>query len=194
MPNHSDRDAFAPARDILMHHPPLPPWLVRRLLGRGEEVTWVYGPKANPAWERYATHPALFLAALALGGLWVGLGVLVSEEAPLLPYFALSAGGLVIASIFVLAFSSAYYTRLVVTNDRLVVLQGYEVCRSWAIDELPPSLVHYGTPGGVGASPSIDIGAVTSMLGSSQQFTDAKTIIAFGKRLEQIRRGEDSGR
>jgi len=37
--------------------------------------------------------------------------------------------------------ANGYFTRLVVTNYRLLILQGYEVCRSWSIHHLPRSLI-----------------------------------------------------
>jgi hypothetical protein len=176
--------------------PPLPWWIADRLLRPDEKVDWVYGPKANPPWERYVTHPALFLAALVLGALCFGAGLLVSvktSEIPMIPCMA--AVLVVIGSVFVLAFSNAYFTRLVVTNTRLVVLQGYEVCRSWHIDDLPRSLVRYGRPGAAEdptLGPSIDLEALQTMLGgASDRFAESKTILAFGKRLDQIKSRED---
>ena len=58
---------------------PLPSWLARRLLRDGEQVTFVAGPRFNPSWEKYVTHPLLFLAALGLGVLCVGTGRLTNE-------------------------------------------------------------------------------------------------------------------
>jgi hypothetical protein len=193
----SDRfrtDAFdAQPPDLSRQFPPLPAWLARRLLRTGERITWVVGPWFNPTWERFVTHPALFLLALALGAacLWAGWpGAGTGSDVPLLP--ALAAGGIVLGSIFVLGISSGYFTRLVVTNYRLVILQGYEVCRSWGLDDLPRSLVRYGRrEGGVG-SRTVDLDALKTMLGGpSDKFAEAKTILAFGKHLGRIKGRED---
>src|SRR5438477_11693767 len=107
--------------------PALPVWLQTRLLRAGEGITAVYGPGFNPPWERYVTHPALFLAALALGAFWLWEGWVLSGPRPeLLPWACLAAGSMVLGSVFVLGLSCGYFTRVVVTNHRLVILQGYE--------------------------------------------------------------------
>src|SRR5262245_26808120 len=157
--------------DLSRRHPPLPPWLERRLLRRGEHVTWVRGPRFNPSWERYVTHPALFLLALLLGAACVAAGRLsVQTWGDLSPAAVFAAGGIVIASVFVLGIFSGYFTRLVVTNYRLVIMQGYEVCRSWGVDVLPRSLIAYGRRGDE-ESRTVDLDALQTMLGgSSDQF------------------------
>ena len=43
----------------------------------------------------------------------------------------------------VLGLCCGYFTRLVATNHRLVILQGYEMCRTWGMDDLPPSLIRH---------------------------------------------------
>jgi hypothetical protein len=173
----------------------LPHWLVHRLIHRDEHITWVRGPRSNPSWERYITHPLLFLAALGLGAIGVALGrlsVVAWANIPVL--LVLAAGGIVIGSIFVLAFSNAYFTRLVVTDRRLVILQGYEICRSWRIEDLPRSLIRYTRPEGREDSRTIDLDALRTMLGSSSdQFTEAKTILELGKQLDGIK-ARESGR
>jgi low affinity Fe/Cu permease len=175
--------------DITNPVPELPEWLAERLLRPDEEITWVRGPRFNPSWERYVTNPALFIVALIVGLVGVGIGrILTASEPEAMIGMAAIAGAIVLASIFVLGISSGYFTRLVVTNSRLVILQGYEVCRSWDMDDLPPHLIRYGRPGGDEESPAVDLEAVKTMLGgSSNQFTDAKTILSFGKQLEQIK-------
>src|SRR5262249_15781633 len=145
--------------DLAEPFPPLPPWLVRRHLRHGETVSWVYGPRSNPSWERYLTHPALFVVALVFGVVCLMLVRLVVgswEELPMLP--ALACLAIVLGSIFVLAISAAYFTRLVVTTDRLLILQGYEVCRTWKIDDLPPSLIRYGMRGVDDGKRTVDLG------------------------------------
>jgi hypothetical protein len=193
MPDRSRSDTFsAQMPDLAGLCPPLPFWLADRLLRPDEKITWVYGPRFNPSWERYATHPALFLAALAFGLFCfvascqvAGLGSEVSVVTGLV------AAAVVLASVFVLGACSGYFTRLVVTNYRLVILQGYEVCRSWRIDDLPRSLLRYRMMGGEVESRSVDLDALTTLLGtSSDKFTESKTILAFGKRLEQIKARE----
>jgi hypothetical protein len=174
--------------DLSRQPPGLPPWLAARLLQGGEETAWVYGPKAQPSLERYLTHPALFLVALGLGVLGVGGGWLLNHPRfPTLPLSCLVAGFLVLASIFVLGIFSGYFTRLVVSNRRIILSQGREVCRSWDIDKLPPSLLRYRMVGGEATSRTVDVDALTSMLGgASDKFVDAKTILTFGKHLDRI--------
>jgi hypothetical protein len=163
------------------------------LLQGGEEVTWVYGPRFNPSWERYITHPALFLIALGLGVAGWGVGwSLAWDQTEVLALLALAGGGLVLGSIFVLGIANGYFTRLVVTNYRLVILQGYEVCRSWSIHRLPRSLIRYVRPGEGPENLAIDLDAVQRMLGgSSDKFAASGAIMAFGKRVEQIKSREN---
>jgi hypothetical protein len=166
--------------------------LQRRLIRRDEHITWVRGPHYNPSWERYLTHPGLFLAALAVGAACVGLGRLAGGTWGAMPVLPALVGGLIaVGSVFVLAFSNAYFTRLVVTDSRLLILQGYEVCKSWGINDLPRSLIRYTMPAGGAESRSVDLDALRTLLGSSSdQFTDAKTILDLGKRLDGIKAKE----
>ncbi len=181
--------------DIANPSPELPPWLAERLLQPDEEITWVRGPRLNPSWERYVTHPALFLVALAIGVVAVGAGSMIGGiDAEGMILLTLIAGAIVLASIFVLGLSNGYFTRVVVTNSRLLIIQGYEVCRSWGIDDLPRRLVRYGRPGGTEESQSVDLEAVKTMLGgSSDRFTDSKTILSFGKQLDKIKNRKNDG-
>jgi hypothetical protein len=173
--------------------PPLPWWLADRLLAAGEAITWVVGPRFSPPWERVVTHPALFLVALALGAACLGVGWLTAEEgSDALAVSALAAGAIVVGSVFVLGLSSGYFTRLVVTNSRVVILQGYEVYRSWGLDHLPHSLLRYGKQGSEEWARAVDLEALKTMLGgASDKFAEAKTILAFGKRLDQIKVRDD---
>jgi hypothetical protein len=172
---------------------PLPAWLADRLLQPGETITWVRGPRLNPPWERYVTHPALLLAALALGAAAVAAGwEAPGADAETRGALVVAAAGIVLASVFVLGFSSGYFTRLVLTNSRLVILQGYELCRSWGVDELPRSLIRPLRRGGEDEPPAVDLDAVKRMLGgSSDKFTTSKAILAFGKQLDQITAREE---
>jgi hypothetical protein len=197
MSDRSPTEAFSsqlpqPVPDPPGLFPPLPPWLADRLLRPDETITWVYGPRFNPSWERYVTHPALFVLALAFGVFSVLASTLIAggSEVPVL--VGLAAAGLLLAVVFVLALASGYFTRLVVTNHRLVILQGYEVCRSWRIDEMPRSLIRYRMLGSGAEDRTIDLDALKTMLGSvSDKVVEAKTILTFGKRLDQIRTRED---
>jgi hypothetical protein len=166
---------------------PLPNWLADRLLRSSEKVTWVRGPRFNPSWEQYITHPALILFVLAPGALCLGFGWLKSVDPGALlvgAFFYFVAVG--VPTIIVLGIANGYFTRLVVTNLRLVILQGYEICRSWSIGDLPPALLRYGKHGEK-ESRTIDLNTVKTMLGgSSDKFTDAKTILDFGKQLDSI--------
>jgi hypothetical protein len=105
---------------------------------------------------------------------------------------ALAAGGVVLGSIFVLGIFSGYFTRLVVTNFRLIILQGREVCRSWSMDDLPHSLIRFRLSRGGQPSRTVDLDAMKTLLGSaSDKFAESKTILAFGKQVEQIKARED---
>jgi hypothetical protein len=194
MSDHIQTDTFdRPILALPERYPPLPWWLAERLLRNGETVTWVRGPRFNPPWERHVTHPALFLPALALGVALLAAGCLTvgpGSEWFVLP--ALLAGGVVFGSIFTLGLFSGYFTRLVVTNQRVVILQGYEVCRVWGLDRLPRSLVRYRVEADGQKIRSVDVEAVKTLFGNSTgQFTDAKTILEFGKRLTQITTRQD---
>jgi hypothetical protein len=186
-------DAFVyQAPDISLQSTWLPGWLADRLLRDGEKCARVFGPRYNPSWERYVTHPALFLAALAIGAVCFGIGWLTVGPEETLLLFVLPGAILALASIFVLGLSNGYFTRLVVTNFRLVVLQGYEVCRAWDLDHLPRSLIRFGPKGEKGKDRAIDLEAVKTLLGgSSDKFAEAKSILAFGKQLEQIKAREN---
>lgn len=177
------------APDLIEPFQHLPGWLADRLLRPGEAVDWVRGPRFNPSWERYITHPALFFYAAALGVFVVTQIRLIAGEWSEIPVIAfLAACVLVIATIVVLGIANGYFTRLVVTNFRLVILQGYEICRSWDIDDLPPSLLRHGYGRREeNESWTIDLDAVKTMLGGpSEKFADAKTILSFGKQLDRI--------
>ena len=171
---------------------PLPGWLADRLLRPNEKVVWVRGPWFNPSWERYVTHPGLFFIALALGAICVGVGATIAEgEAGIVVLSLVLAGCLIIPTILVLGISCGYFTRLVVTNFRLIIVQGYELCRSWGIDDLPYTMIRY-RQGGDDHRPSIDLDAVQTLLGgSSDKFTNAKSILSFGKQLDRIKKERD---
>src|SRR5262249_22002948 len=125
-----------PAPDVTLKYPPLPAWLARHLLRPGEDIVLVRGPRFSPWGGRHLTHPVLFLYAVALGALFLVLGWLISS--PTLPVAAIVAAALLFfGSIFVLGFTAGYFTRLVVTSARIVILQGWEVRRSWGLDDLP---------------------------------------------------------
>jgi hypothetical protein len=179
--------------DLAKPFTPLPSWLARRVLQPGEKVDWVCGPRFSPSWERYVTHPGLFLVALATAALVGWMGWRISETYAVetrTPTIAI-AGGILIATIFVLGFFSGYFTRLVVTNRRIVILQGYEQVRSRALADLPPSLIRHRM--GAGAEGlAVDLDSLTTMLGgSSTQFVDAKTILAFSKQLGKSKTREN---
>ena len=176
---------------------PLPSWLARKHLHPDEQVLYVGGPRFNPSLERYITHPLLFVAALALGAVCAGFGWTMERQHPgTLAVGVLAAFGLFIGSIIVLGLCCGYFTRLVATNRRVLILQGYEVCRRWHVHELPRHMVRYGRlEDGRDGAPTIDLNAMKTMLGgSSDQFVDAKTIMAFGKQINRMRGRDDDRR
>src|SRR5262249_19736472 len=98
----------------------------------------------------------------------------------------------VFGSIFVLGITSGHFTRLVVTDHRLVILQGYEMCRSWNMNELPPSLIRFTMQRSGGGNRAIDLDTLKLMLGAdSDKVVDAKTILGFGKHLDHIKAREN---
>jgi hypothetical protein len=189
-PTEPPEDGLPP---IAYQFPPLPTWLARRLLRADEHITWVRGPWYQPWWERYLTNPALFLVALAIAGLVLMAGRLAAVSWDYIsPLYVLAAVGILVGCVYLLALTSGFYTRLVVTNQRLLIVQGREVRRCWSIDNLPPSLVRYGRHEGGPEQRTVDLDALQTMLGSSsEQFADSKTIRAFGKRLDQIQRPDN---
>jgi hypothetical protein len=171
--------------DIIRKTPVLPPWIARRLLRAGEQLIWVRGPRLNPWWERHATNPAWALCILAFTVVCVTVTPLT-----FLPCWGFGFV-LFVGTVFVSALSAAYFTRLVVTDQRVVILQGHELCREWGINELPPSLVRFGPRGRAGGG-HVDLDALQTLLGSgTEQFTDSKTIQALGKHLDRIKARKD---
>jgi hypothetical protein len=172
---------------------PFPEWLAARLLRPGEKITWVRGPRFNPSWELYVTHPALLLAALALGALGVVTGWRIGGSwSAMAPWPFITAGALAFAAIVVLGLASGYFTRLAATNQRLFIVQGRELCRSWTLDDLPPSMVRRRMRSDGQREQTVDLEAVKTLLGgASDGFADAKSILAFGKQLGRIKARED---
>jgi hypothetical protein len=175
-----------------LSYPPLPWWLARRLLRRGEEVRFVRGPKQNPWWERYLTHPAFFLIPATVcafwGCTWGALHDPVDQRSSFAPVVM---GGIMLVTLSILAITSGHFTRLVVTNYRLFVVQGYEIRRGWDLKYLPKSLLHYSLPGSEYSRPVVNLDALQSMLGPpSEHVAGAKAILAFGKHLDAIKARE----
>src|SRR5438874_405419 len=118
MPDQYQENPFKlPEPNYSFPHPPFPVWLARRLLRRDEQVAWVRGPKHNPSWERYITHPALILVALAIAAVILVAGRLISGAWMGFNGVPIMAGGLLlIGCVYVLGIANVYFTRLVVTN------------------------------------------------------------------------------
>ncbi len=175
--------------DVSLPPPRLPGWLAVRLLQQGENVEWVSGPRATPRWEPFATHPLLIFAAATVAAAWVGLAlhsVGSFEKLPPLP--VLGAGAIFVGSIFVVGGCCGYFTRLIVTNLRLMIVQGHTVRHRWSIDDLPMSMIRYRRVSGEELTRSIDLDALKTMLGGpSAEVADSKTILALGKKLANIR-------
>jgi hypothetical protein len=193
MSNPFQKDVYHEPSEARPPHRPLPPWLAARLLRPDETVAWVRGPRFNPSWERFVTHPLLFVAGLAAAAACVVMGWLLSETwIGTMIAAALVAAGLVFGSVIVLSVACGYFTRLVVTNLRVVILQGHEVARTWGVDDLPRSLLRYRAREDGQRSPTLDLDAVKSMFagGASDEYADSKAIMAFGKEMDRIRARE----
>ena len=175
--------------EVALPAPRLPSWLARRFLREDEIVESVYGPRLNPGWECYVTHPLLFLVAMVIASVLLGLTYLaVGSVSELPPLPVVGAGGVLVGAIIVLGLSCGYFTRLVVTNRRLMILQGYEMRRQWSVEDLPLSLIRYSRAHGAELTKRIDLDALKTILGGSAgQVADAKTIMSLGKRLTNIR-------
>jgi hypothetical protein len=171
----------------------LPRWLAKRFLRPGEYLTWVRGPRWNPTFEWFITHPLLFLIALAIAGAIFAAGSFLQGVYPsnLAPVFGMFAVLLPVGSLIVLGMTNAYFTRLVVTDQKVLIVQGHEVCRLWGIDELPHSMVRFRKTETGEEVRDIDLDKMKTMLGQTGDgFVDAKTIKNFGKQLDQIRKLE----
>ena len=69
------------------------------------------------------------------------------------------------------------------TDDLIAFLRG------WRIDQLPYSLLRYRTQADGQTSPTIDLDAMRTMMGgTSKTSMNSRGIMAFGKRIDQIRR------
>jgi len=141
----------------------------------------------------YVTHPVLVFYALGVGVALVVAGRLIAGSwSELSALLALAAAAIVLMCLFVVGIFAGYFTRLVVTNFRVVIVQGYAVCRSWSIKDLPPSLIRYERRGRIKGSRTVDLEALQSMLGGpSDQFAAPKKILAFGKHLDGIKAREN---
>src|SRR4051812_3923800 len=58
----------------------LPDFLARRILGEGEKIESVRGPRLNPSWERYVTHPLVVGVGVLLGLAVVVVGIIAFGE------------------------------------------------------------------------------------------------------------------
>jgi hypothetical protein len=179
-----------PRREAARKGPPLPAFLARRLLRKGEEVASVRGPRSSPVWEPYLTHPAAvavgFAAAVVIflvGGLAVDWdGQLMA--APGIAAVVVAGGGLALVAV-----AAGYFTRLVVTSQRVLIVQGYEVRKTWTLDQLPRSLVRHDRNADGELTKTVDMEKLQTMLGGSADgIVEAKSIWALGKEIERTRR------
>ena len=98
--------------------------------------------RARPAWEPFLTHPAGFLVGIVAGAvIFVVGGIAVNWNGTLMTV----PGGLAVVGVFgsliVVAAMAGYFTRLVITNQRVMIVQGYEIRETWRLEDLPRSLV-----------------------------------------------------
>jgi hypothetical protein len=93
-------------------------------------------------------------------------------------------GGLVVVGI-----TAGYFTRLVITNQRVMIVQGYEVRKTWRLEDLPRSLVRMTRSDDGEMRRTVDMETLQTMMGGgSSQFAEAKTIWALGKEIDRIKR------
>jgi hypothetical protein len=174
------------------HTPLMPGWLARSLLERGEVATWVRGPGSCPWWEPYLTHPLACLVGIPVGAACLTVGRLaVPDWSQLPPAAAVSAILTFFVPLMVVAFLTGHFTRLVVTDRRLLIIQGQTVIRSWGIRQLPRSLVKYVRREGEDEAPTIDLDSLQKMLGGkSDGIVDSNTIMSLGKKLDRFKTGD----
>jgi hypothetical protein len=188
------RDPLDPTvPNIFRKCPELPPWLARRVLQRDEQITWIRGPERSPPWECCVTHPLAGFAAMAFGVIVSVSGCVWTESwSGLVSLPVLFTWSLFVVYIIVLGISAGYFTRLIVTNQRVVLIQGFEIIRSWSLDQLPRSLVRFSRNQQGQESRTVDLQGLQSLLGGvSDQFADAKTLKAFSKQLDRIKAREN---
>jgi hypothetical protein len=184
---------------VALGFPPLPAWLARLHFPRANEtITWVYGPRFSPSWERYVTNPVLFLIAFFIASACIGIARWQVDSWERIPPAPVAVGiALVLGNVYVLGIFCGYFTRMVVTNRRIVILQGREVARSWSTRDLPRSLLRYQRgERGEENSPTINLDSIQGLFGTSATgFVEAKTILDVGKQIGRIqRRGGDEDR
>lgn len=180
-------------RDSSPPGPQLPAFLARRLLRKDEEVSSVRGPRWSPSFEQYVTHPLGVVAGLALAVFSVlGGGLVLGWDSPVMAGVAVFAlltavGGLVLVGI-----AAGHFTRLVITNQRVMIVQGYEIRKTWRLDDLPRSLIRHRRNADGEMTKAVDMERLQTMMGggSSDGFVEAKTIWALSKEIERTRREE----
>lgn len=178
----SRRSIIRPSRKFV----PLPQYLQSRL-NKDEKVTWVRGPNSNPWWEPVLVHPLLVGLALLFGVMLLVSGrLIVGTWAEVPPVVWVVALLIPIGSLFLVGLTNAHFTRLIVTNTRLFIVQGYEVCRTWNLNDLPRSLLCFDPRGQEQDKPMIDLDSIQTLLESSDRKSSSESIMAFRKRLDQI--------
>lgn len=169
----------------------MPAWLAARLLRDGEKVESVRGPRFNPPWEPFVVHPATVLLGVVLAGGAIAAAYLASGgDGPLL--FAAAAFALVSAfgGLAVVAFAAGFFTRLIVTDRRVMIVQGIEIRKTWRLEDLPRSLVRQTRGDDGELSRTVDMEKLQTMMGgaSDGSFAEAKSIWALGKEIDRIKR------
>jgi len=172
---------------------PLPEWLARRILEPGETIALVRGPTGKWWLEPYLTHPLASLAGAIPAAVAITVGrMIVPSWRDLPPAAGIVAVLFVFASVFVVGLLAGYFTRLVVTDRRLLILQGREIWSSRGIDELPPFLVRRMRDPDGRERRAIDIVTLDSMLGSSNTgIVDSDTILTLGKKIDKLKERRD---
>lgn len=171
----------------------LPTWLARLVLAPGETVALVRGPTSNSPLEPYLTHPALFLVALLPAGITLAVGRAMSPSwKELHPLPGLLAVLILFGTVIFLAGMAGYFTRLIITDRRLLIVQGREVRSSRDVNSLPRALVRRGRDEfGRERAPTIDLNAVNKLVGGTG-FVDAKTILTLSKKIDKLKESDDT--
>src|SRR5262249_42853855 len=88
-----------------------------------------------------------------------------------------AVGGLILVGI-----AAGYFTRLVITNQRVMIVQGYEIRKTWRLGDLPRSLVGVKRSDGGELKRTVGMETVTTVVGGgSRQFRGGQDDLGAGQ-------------